>query len=92
MNLKRIRNILVSFSDILENDLPTDEELLIVVGNILRAYSSKVIASDERLADLDINDAAAISLLSAQYPDSAALALLLQSHVIIKLSEQFRDE
>lgn len=92
MNLKKIKESLSRFADVFEENVLTDQEFLIVMGNILRQYALALMPKDERLKDVDIDDAQSISLAAAQYPDSLVLVILLQSHVLVKLSERFVDE
>lgn len=91
MNLNKIKDILHKFGDVLAEDYPTDKEYMLIMGNMLRVFGREHLKNDERLKDLNIDDANAVSLASMQYPDSVALAILLQSHVMIKLSDQFKD-
>lgn len=92
MNLKKIQKHLEQISEQLELDLPTNKEFLIIFGNLLRQFALQHIQYDTKYKDLNTDDANAVSLACIAYPDSTPLALLLQSHVIIKLSETFKEE
>lgn len=92
MNLKKVKSILSNIGDVLENDYPDNKEFLIIVGNMLRFFALNLIEKDSDLKDLNPDDANQVSILAMQYPESVPLAILLQSHVLIKLSESFKDE
>ena len=83
MNLKKIKSILAKFSDVMEEDIPDSDEFLVVIGNMLRQFSVQYIEIDDSLKGLNIDDANKVSLAFNKYPVSPALALLLQSHVIL---------
>lgn len=92
MNLKKIKSILAKFSDVMEEDIPNSDEFLVVIGNMLRQFSVQYIEIDDSLKGLNIDDANKVSLAFNKNPDNPALALLMQSHVILKLSESFKND
>lgn len=92
MNLKKVKSHLKSIADLFESDLPDNEEFLIIAGNMLRQFAIPLISSDEKFSNLNIDDANQVALASMQNPTSVSLAVLLQSHVLIKLSESFKNE
>ena len=92
MNLKKIKSILSKFSDVMEEDIPDSDEFLVVIGNMLRQFSVQYIEIDDSLKGLNIDDANKVSLAFNKNPDNPALALLMQSHVILKLSESFKND
>ena len=92
MNLKKIKSILAKFSDVMEEDIPDSDEFQVVIGNMLRQFSVQYIEIDDSLKGLNIDDANKVSLAFNKNPDNQALALLMQSHVILKLSESFKND
>ena len=92
MNLKKIKSILAKFSDVMEEDIPDSDEFLVVIGNMLRQFSVQYIEIDDSLKGLNIDDANKVSLAFNKNPDNPSLALLMQSHVILKLSESFKND
>lgn len=92
MNLKKIKSILAKFSDVMEEDIPDSDEFLVVIGNMLRQFSVQYIEIDDSLKGLNIDDANKVSLAFNKNPDNPVLALLMQSHVILKLSESFKND
>ena len=92
MNLKKIENLLKSVSDILNENAPTNQEFVLMVGNMLRSYSIVLLNNDKKYANIDVNNADAISLAMTADPYNIGLSLLMQSHVLIKISDGFKDE
>ena len=92
MNLKKIENLLKSVSDILNENAPTNQEFVLMVGNMLRSYSIVLLSNDKKYANIDVDNADAISLAMTADPYNIGLSLLMQSHVLIKISDGFRDE
>ena len=83
---------MAKFSDVMEEDIPDSDEFLVVIGNMLRQFSVQYIEIDDSLKGLNIDNANKVSLAFNKNPDNQALALLMQSHVILKLSESFKND
>lgn len=92
MNLKKIETLLKSVSDILNENAPTNQEFVLMVGNMLRSYSIVLLNNDKKYANIDVDNADAISLAMIGDPYNIGLSLLMQSHVLIKISDGFKDE
>jgi hypothetical protein len=92
MNLKKIENLLKSVSDILNENAPTNQEFVLMVGNMLRSYSIVLLNNDKKYTNMDVNNADEVSLAMVGDPYNIALNLLMQSHVLIKISVGFKDE
>ena len=91
MNLKKIETLLKSISDILNENAPTNQEFILMVGNMLRSYSIILLSNDKKYANIDVDNADVISLAMVADPYNVSLNLLMQSHVLIKLSDGFKD-
>ena len=53
MNLKKIENLLKSVSDILNENAPTNQEFVLMVGNMLRSYSIVLLNNDKKYTNMD---------------------------------------
>lgn len=91
MNVNKIEKKISLFNDMLKEEHLTNEEFLVLIGNLLRAFSIKEIKNDKSIPIEDINNADKVSVEFSKNPYNPSLACLLQSHVLIKLSEYYKD-
>ena len=92
MNKVKVKNLIKAYSEVLEKDYPTNEEFLITLGNIVRIFALQFTQKDPDLSALNPDDAWSIERHCNEYPEHIGLQLLLQSHVLIKLSERFKND
>lgn len=92
MNKKRIENLLLGINNLIKEDYPTNSEYLVLVANLLRAFAIAHIEKDAKRELSDYEDSFLVESLCYQYPDNPGYQLLLQSHVLLKISEVFSND
>nr|DAT65009.1 MAG TPA: hypothetical protein [Caudoviricetes sp.] len=92
MNKNRILKLLENVNEVLNNDVPTSSEYIVFVANLLRVFAIAHIIKDENLKDLNLDDSFVVESACYANPDNIGLQLMLQVHVLLKLSERFTDE
>ena len=90
MNKNKIEKLLKNINEVINEDVPTNAEYIVLLANMLRIFAIAGIEKDNRIGAIDINDSFQIESACFAYPDNVSLQLMLQSHVLLKLSETYR--
>lgn len=90
MNKEKIQGLYVMVAEQMQKDSLDDEEFLVFVANLLLGWGSENLVYTEDLKNLNIHDAYQVEVALNQYPDNPFLAAILQAHVILKWSENFK--
>lgn len=90
MNKTKVERLLKSINEVINEDIPTNAEYIVLLANMLRVFAIAGIEKDNRLAALDINDSFQVESACFAYPDNISLQLMLQVHVLLKLSENYQ--
>ena len=90
MNKNKIEKLLKNINEVINEDVPTNAEYIVLLANMLRIFAIAGIEKDNRIGAIDINDSFQIEPACFAYPDNVSLQLMLQSHVLLKLSETYQ--
>ena len=90
MNKNKIEKLLKNINDVINEDVPTNAEYIVLLANMLRIFAIAGIEKDNRIGAIDINDSFQIESACFAYPDNVSLQLMLQSHILLKLSEIYQ--
>jgi hypothetical protein len=91
MEIKKIKRILAKLNEVIEEESPTNAEFILSVANLLRVFSLAHIVLDSNIPKFNYNDSFEVEKMCLSYPDNFGLQLMLQVHVLIKMSERFSD-
>ena len=91
MNLNKIKAKLDLFSQSMKDDMLTNKEFLIFIGNLLMNFGLAGLHNDDRFLGLNLSDANILETLSAQHPDNLFVSVLLQSHIIVYWASQIEE-
>ena len=89
-NESKIRAVLEKIDPILKESNLSDAEFLVLVANFLFGLGSNGIKMFSKINDLKITDANAVEIAYLNHPENVYLAALLQSHALIKWSENLK--
>ena len=56
MNKTKVERLLKSINEVINEDIPTNAEYIVLLANMLRVFAIAGIEKDNRLAALDINE------------------------------------
>lgn len=91
MDVKKIKKILSRLNAVVEEEAPTNAEFILSVANLLRVFSLAHITIDPSIPQFNYNDSFEVEKMCFAHPDNFGLQLMLQVHVLIKMSERFSD-
>nr|DAD60223.1 MAG TPA: hypothetical protein [Bacteriophage sp.] len=89
MDVKKIKKILGRLNEVIEEESPTNAEFILSVANLLRVFSIAHIVVDPSIPKFNYNDSFEVESMCLNHPDNFGLQLMLQVHVLIKMSERF---
>ena len=92
MNLQKISARLKKFAEENQLDLFTTTEYLTYTANLLFAFSSGPLATDESFASVNIKDYFAVEKAALVNPDNAYLSIALLAHNILFISSRFEPD
>lgn len=91
MDVKKIKTILEKFQNVVEEECPKNSEFILSVANLLRIFALAHIVADANIPKFNYNDSFEVEAMCLNYPNNFGLQLMLQVHVLIKMSEGFSD-
>ena len=81
--------MLGKLNEVIEEESPTNAEFILSVANLLRVFSIAHIVVDSSIPKFNYNDSFEVESMCLNHPDNFGLQLMLQVHVLIKMSERF---
>ena len=91
MNLEKVTKRLKDIAQLNNIDMLTSKEYLICIANQLFAFGKTGISSDQKLVNVNIEDAALIEIAQNNDPGNVYLAAILQGHAILYWSSLIGD-
>lgn len=89
LNEDRISRKVSAILKIFKEESVTNEEYLIILGNLLISFGSSGLEVHSRHKDVDLRDCAQVEIALGQNPNDPYLASVLQGNILIKWSEHY---